>query len=113
MSGEVTARLPSGKRVRLPAQAFVAAGGEGSIYARGDVAYKIYDDPARAIAAGKIAELARIAHPAVLTPRELLHSEDGGAPIGSRYLCVCTIAIDAGATKAKTPTATAATATPR
>jgi hypothetical protein len=82
VSGEVTARLPSGKRVRLSAHAFVAAGGEGSIYARGDVAYKIYDDPARAIAAGKIAELARIAHPAVLTPRELLHSEDGGAPIG-------------------------------
>ena len=82
MSRGVKVRLPSGKKVALPPRAFVAAGGEGSVYARGDVAYKIYDDPARAIAAAKIAELARIAHPGVLVPREILLRESDGAPIG-------------------------------
>lgn len=82
MSGRVTVRLLSGKKVVLPARAFVAAGGEGSIYAARGTAYKIYEDPARAIAAGKIAELRRIAHPGVLVPRELLVRESDGVPIG-------------------------------
>ena len=38
---------------RLEQSEFVARGGQGSVYARGDVAFKIYDDPRGALSSSK------------------------------------------------------------
>ncbi len=57
---------------RLEQSEFVARGGQGSVYARGDVAFKIYDDPRGALSSSKLAELAQIEDDKVLTPDTLL-----------------------------------------
>ena len=67
--------------VSLTQREFVAAGGEGSIYARGVTAYKIYQDPARMLPVGKITELAAIKDPNVIKPERVIH--DGkDRPVG-------------------------------
>ena len=60
---------------------FVAAGGEGSVYARGDTAYKVYADPKRAIPEDKLRELAGIRHPGIIKPTKLL-VDKAGTPVG-------------------------------
>lgn len=60
---------------------FVASGGEGRIYARGEVAYKIYDDPSRTIPRGKLNELSAIRDPCVVSPDALL-LDQRAVPIG-------------------------------
>lgn len=82
MRTEVTVRVDGGPIVRLGPRAFVAAGGEGRVYARRGTAYKIYDDPARALHPHKLAELARIADARVLAPTALLLREPDGARVG-------------------------------
>ncbi len=51
---------------------YVADGGEGRIYAQGDVVYKIYLDPARMIPEAKIAELAQLDRPNIIRPKDVL-----------------------------------------
>ena len=51
---------------------FVAQGGEGSVYARGDTAYKIYADPAKMISPAKIQELAALTRPNIIRPLDAL-----------------------------------------
>lgn len=63
-------------RVRLTQADFVARGGEGAVYAKGDVAYKVYTDFSRAISPAKIRELAVLDRPAILRPREVLLDGD-------------------------------------
>lgn len=49
-----------GNAVNLTKREYVASGGEGTIYAKGDEAYKIYHDPSKMIPKGKVSELQRI-----------------------------------------------------
>ena len=51
---------------------YIADGGEGRIYAKGDTVYKIYLDPARMIPEAKIAELAQLDHSNIIRPKEIL-----------------------------------------
>jgi len=51
---------------------FVARGGEGTVYARDGVAYKVYTDPERSLPVGKRDELAAIADRRVITPQRML-----------------------------------------
>ena len=51
---------------------FVAQGGQGSIYAKGDVAYKIYADAAGMIPTAKIQELSALTLPTIIRPNEVL-----------------------------------------
>ena len=51
---------------------FVAQGGEGSVYARGDIAYKIYANPSKMIAPAKIQELAVLTRPNIIRPLDVL-----------------------------------------
>ncbi len=67
----------AGERVSLGPAQFVAAGGEGDVYAIGDRGFKLAHDPARACPPAKLAELARIADPCVLAPRGSLHRQAG------------------------------------
>jgi len=70
-----------GHALTLGRKNFVAQGGEGSVYVRGDVAYKVYDDPCKALSAAKLTELAAIRHPRVVKPDRLL-TDRSGAPVG-------------------------------
>lgn len=60
---------------------YVADGGEGRIYAKGSVVYKIYLDPAHMIPEAKIAELAVLDHPNIVRPKDILLN-DKNQPIG-------------------------------
>lgn len=56
---------------------FLASGGEGSVYVKGDTAYKIYTDPKKMLPEGKIGELASITDPNVIRPRDVISDENG------------------------------------
>lgn len=58
--------------VRLTRSDFKAQGGEGSIYVKGAHAYKIYNDPRRAIQPAKIRELSALTLPNIVRPLEAL-----------------------------------------
>lgn len=58
--------------VDLTQKDYVATGGEGSIYARSQTAYKVYLDPKKMISTGKIQELAAITHPNIIKPEDVL-----------------------------------------
>lgn len=67
--------------VTLTQRDFVASGGEGSVYARHGVAYKVYTDPTKMIPVGKIRELAAITDPNVVKPTNVL-LDKAGHPVG-------------------------------
>lgn len=71
--------------VNLTKAHFVAEGGEGKVFARGDVGYKVYHDPAKAIPLGKIQELAPISDPSVVVPRDPLFSGRRGKHVGHTF----------------------------
>jgi hypothetical protein len=68
--------------VVLDDRSFVAHGGQGRVWARGERAYKVPDDASTVIPAAKIAELARIVDPCVARPLALIEAEDRRATIG-------------------------------
>ena len=67
--------------VRLDQSDFVGQGGEGKVYARGNIAYKVYADPSRMIPAAKIKELGVLAHGDIIRPDEVL-LDDRNRPVG-------------------------------
>lgn len=67
--------------ITLRAADFLARGGQGAVYVRGDTAYKVFDDPAACPSATKLAELAAVTDPCVVRPDQLL-LDAGGAPVG-------------------------------
>jgi len=70
-----------GQSVNLGPGDFVAQGAQGSVYARDGVAYKIYHDPSDVIPVGKIAALAALDSPEVLSPTGVLRDAHG-VPVG-------------------------------
>ena len=71
-------------RVDLRREDFLAHGGEGRVYVRRGRAYKVYDDPARALPEDKLAELARIRDPRVITPEQVVRKTKRGSVVGYR-----------------------------
>lgn len=67
----------SSTAVNLSKSDFLASGGEGSVYVKGDTAFKIYTDPKKMIPEGKIAELASVSDPNVIRPRDVICDEKG------------------------------------
>lgn len=67
---------------------FLAQGGEGSVYAKGGVAYKIYNDPSKMIPEGKIQELSVITEPNIIRPLDIILDDKTNNPVGytMRYL---------------------------
>ena len=51
---------------------FVGSGGQATVYARDDVAYKVYTDPAHAIPAARIQALSGLTDPRILRPERLI-----------------------------------------
>jgi hypothetical protein len=70
----------SNGRVTLTDADFRAQGGEGRVYVKGALAYKIYDDPARTIPEAKLGELAALTAPNIVRPLDLLF--DRRRPVG-------------------------------
>ncbi len=66
--------------VELDQTHFVAQGGEGAVYCRDGVAYKVFHDAARALPQGKLRLLAALDAPTVVRPERLLLRD--GAPVG-------------------------------
>ena len=67
--------------ITLTRSNYVGGGGEGNVYEKNGTAYKIYHDPARMLALGKIQELAAIQDPRVVKPLNVLLDEHN-KPIG-------------------------------
>ncbi len=68
-------------KVSLGQGDFVAQGGEGAVYAKGDTAYKIYGDPGKMIAPAKIQELSALSLPTIIRPCDVL-LDRSNMPIG-------------------------------
>jgi len=80
-------QITAGKRtVSLSKSDFVASGGEASVYAKGQTAYKIYSDPKKTIQSKKMDELSLITLPNIIRPMEQIF--DGNRVVGytMRYL---------------------------
>lgn len=58
--------------VNLTQREFIAQGGEGSVYGKKNVAYKIYSDPNKMIPVAKINELACLSLPNIIKPEKIL-----------------------------------------
>ena len=67
---------------------YLASGGFGDVYAKGDIAYKIYQDPNNMIPVQKIDELSVLGDPNIIRPLEVLLDPRKHTPIGytMRYL---------------------------
>jgi len=76
-----------GKSVSLTQSDYKAAGGEGVIYVKGSNAYKIYHDPVKMIAAGKIQELSVLAPLAnVLGPTDVIYKTNNPVGFVMKYM---------------------------
>lgn len=68
--------------VTLTQRDYVGSGGEGSIYAKGTTAFKVYTDAGRMLPVGKITELATIHDPNVIKPERVLLDPKTNQPLG-------------------------------
>jgi len=68
-------------KISLNQSDFVAQGGEGAVYAKGDTAFKVYSSPARMIPVAKIQELARLTDPQIVRPQDVL-LDQRNMPVG-------------------------------
>jgi len=68
--------------VSLTQQDYVAEGGQGKVYAKGGMAYKVYHDPSSMIPEGKIQELTPLPSPPFSRPHDLLVQPKTGQVIG-------------------------------
>jgi len=67
--------------ISLSKNDFVASGGEGSVYAKGSTAFKLYTDPHKMIPVGKIQELSAITDPHIIKPEHVV-TDTKGTPVG-------------------------------
>jgi len=58
--------------VNLSQKDFIAKGGQGSVFSKGTIAYKIYEDPSKMLPIGKIQELSVLTLPNIIKPEKLL-----------------------------------------
>lgn len=65
----------NGKKIVLTQQDYVTKGGEGSIYRKGKVAFKIYEDLKKMIPLAKIGELSKLTDPSIVGPKEPVYSD--------------------------------------
>lgn len=78
----VTVLVGGTTKVSLGQSEYKAQGGEGMVYVKNGLAYKIYHDPTKMIPEGKILELKKIATPNVLGPKDVLFNPTSKQPVG-------------------------------
>ncbi len=64
--------VPGKGEVTLGKSDFLAQGGQGSVYVRNSIAYKIFSDPQSMISVQKLNELAALSEPNIIRPLDLL-----------------------------------------
>jgi len=69
-----------GKTIKLGNNDFVSSGGEGKVFAKGDVAFKIYTDASKAISPKKFVELSVLDKDNIIRPLDMILV--GGVPMG-------------------------------
>lgn len=67
--------IVNGQKVQLTQKNFVAKGGEGSIYKREKVAYKIYEDLSKMVPVEKLKELKELEHPNIVRPLDIIMND--------------------------------------
>lgn len=82
MKNKIKVVVNGKKTVTLNERDYLAQGGEGAIYVKNGLAFKIYLDPARVIHEQKIMELREIDSPYVITPRDILQDPKTGLNVG-------------------------------
>lgn len=65
----------NGQKISLTQKNFVAKGGEGSIFKRDTVAYKVYEDLNKMVPLEKLKELKVLDHPSIVKPIDVLFNE--------------------------------------
>jgi len=65
----------NGQKITLTQKNYVAKGGEGSIYKRGKVAFKIYEDLRKMIPLAKIGELNVLKRPSIVCPKDPIYND--------------------------------------
>ena len=68
--------------VALTEKDYKASGGQGVVYCKNGLAYKIYHDPSKMISVAKIQELAVLKDPHILGPIEPLLDPNTNKPLG-------------------------------
>jgi len=71
--------------VSLTKSHFVAEGGEGKVYVRGQTGYKIFHDPSKAIPPGKIKALAKINNHRVIAPQAPVYKGKRAQHVGHTF----------------------------
>lgn len=75
--------LLNNHKVTLGQNEYKAQGGQGTVYVKGGLAYKIYHDPKHMIPEAKIKELTLLQSiPAVLGPKDILYNSKTNTPVG-------------------------------
>ena len=64
--------IPGAGSVSLSQKDFIASGGEGEIYGRGDTVYKIYHDSKKMIPQGKFDDLSKLDERHIVNPQKIL-----------------------------------------
>lgn len=63
--------------IELTDNDFVHAGGEGSVYVKGDIAYKIYHDSNKMVEIGRLLEFQKIDLPNIVKPEKVIYDMSG------------------------------------
>ena len=69
-------------KITLTQNDYKAQGGQGIVYVKGNLAYKIYHDPTKMIPEMKVRELSAIKMPVVLAPQDTLVDSKTGTVVG-------------------------------
>lgn len=64
----------NGQKINLSQKNFVAKGGEGSVYRKGDIGYKIYEELKKMIPLAKIGELKKLTDPSIVSPQDPIYN---------------------------------------
>jgi hypothetical protein len=78
MTSTVKVRIPGKGNVTLTSKDYLATGGEGTVYVKSGLVYKLYLDPVAARARGieeKVKLLAQVRHPYVVSPLGVLEND--------------------------------------
>jgi len=75
-----------GQSISLSKNDFLGQGGEGSVYAKGKTAYKIYIDPKKMIPEEKINELLVLKNPKIINPQDVIYSRNKQIGYTMRYI---------------------------
>ena len=65
----------NGQKVNLNQKDYVTKGGEGSIYKKGNVAFKIYEDLGKMIPVAKIGELSQLKNDSIVRPQAVVFND--------------------------------------